>query len=141
GALRNRPEIVGVEARAANERAIDLGETEDRGGVLRVDRAAVKDARPQRYAAADLGVHRGDVIDRAELPGAYRPDRLVGNDERGRGGGVRDRAGELRRHDFDFLPSLTLPLRFADAPDRYQSRSPCGVDHVPSVAMRIATTP
>ena len=45
GCPANRREGVGVEGGAADERAVDVGLGEQLGGVLRLDRAAVEDAR------------------------------------------------------------------------------------------------
>src|SRR6266404_9517199 len=58
----DRPEILGVEAGSADEGAVDLGEAEEGGSVIRVDRAAVEDARSEWDARTDLGMHRGDVV-------------------------------------------------------------------------------
>ena len=110
-ALRNRPEIVGVQAGAADERAVHLSEAEDRIRILRVDRAAIKDASARWYAVAHRGVRRGDVFHRRGQPGTDRPDRLVRDDEAGWGSAVGDRTCELRRDDFDLLSGLALTLR------------------------------
>src|SRR5881394_3761839 len=80
--LGNGPEIFGFEAGAADERAIDVVERQDLAGILRVDRAAVEDTRACGYAGADRGVHFTDVGHCGGQPGADRPDRLIGDDQR-----------------------------------------------------------
>ena len=47
----NRPEIVGIEAGAADQRAVDLGQAENRGGVIRIDRSAIEDPGARGIAA------------------------------------------------------------------------------------------
>ena len=53
----NGPETIGIEARSADECAVDLGEIEDGCSVLRIDRAAVEDPRAPRQTRANGGVH------------------------------------------------------------------------------------
>ena len=48
GRRDDRRERLGVEAGAADERAVDVGQREQLGGVLRLDAAAVEDARQLR---------------------------------------------------------------------------------------------
>src|SRR5260370_34408316 len=116
------------EAGGDEGRAVGLGEAKDACGFFWVDRAAVKDAGPRWYAAPDLGVHCCNVLGRRGQPGPDRPDRLIGDDECVCSSVVGDRARELGRHDLDRLSGLALPLRLADAQNRYQTRSPRGGD-------------
>src|SRR5580704_250700 len=126
--LGDRPEILGLEAGAADQRAVDLVEAEDLGGVLRVDRTAVKDARASGNLTADRAMHAGHVGERWGPPGADRPDRLVGNDETRGVGALRHGAGELAE-DNRLLPSgLTLGARLADAEDRDKPGPPRAAD-------------
>ena len=60
----NGPETIGIEARSADECAVDLGEIEDGGSVMRIDRAAVEDPRARRHTRANGGVHCRDVFQR-----------------------------------------------------------------------------
>jgi hypothetical protein len=53
----NGPETIGIEARSADECAVYLGEIEDGGGILRIDRATVEDPRAPRHTRANCGVH------------------------------------------------------------------------------------
>ena len=75
----NRCERLDVERGAADERAVDVRLGEQLGGVVRLDRAAVEDGHVDQLrmnawaSCACSGV--------AVLPGADRPDRLVGDDE------------------------------------------------------------
>jgi peptidyl-prolyl cis-trans isomerase D len=115
------PEIVGDEAGAADEGAVDLGEAKDLGGVFRVDRAAVKDARRRRQAAADRPVHRRDVATGRGAAGADRPDRLVGDDEAVERRAIRQRALELAGNGCDRVPGVALGQRLADAEDRHEA--------------------
>src|SRR6516225_6292208 len=58
----NCPEIIRIEAGAAHESAVDLGESEDGPAVARVHRPAIKDADAGWCATPDLGMHRCDVF-------------------------------------------------------------------------------
>src|SRR5207247_247680 len=53
--LGDCPEILGLQAGTADQRAVDLAVRQDLGGVLRVDRAAVEDPRPGGNTDTDRG--------------------------------------------------------------------------------------
>src|SRR5262249_50647790 len=85
---RDRQELVRLEARAADQRAIDVGDVQQFLGVRRLYRSTVKDAnalpllsqaRPQTLP--DERMHVCDVGWRRREPGTDGPDRLVSNDK------------------------------------------------------------
>src|SRR5580704_14498500 len=124
--LGDRPEILDLEAGAANERAVDFATRQDLGGVLRVDRAAVEDARAGGDAGANRRVYLEDVGGRRGQPRADRPDRLIGDDQLVGGGPVRQRAGELRGNDGQRAASLALEAGLANTDDRNEPGAPAG---------------
>src|SRR5439155_4897121 len=107
--LHDAGEGGGVEARPADQGAVDVGLRHERVDVLRLDAAAVEDAHPLR------GGGRGEthqlpangMVDFLRLPrgrgasGADRPHRLVGDDAAGELLGARagERAPHLPRDD------------------------------------------
>src|SRR5262245_18377584 len=86
--LHDQGERLRIEARAAYERAVDLGVRHEPSDVPRRDAAAVLDAEQLSHLRREsLGQHRPDHLhDLARIggfgvaSGADRPDRLVGND-------------------------------------------------------------
>ena len=82
-------EILRLQARAADQRAIDVGLAEQRRRVVRLDAAAVlDDERLRRRLAAQLADALADermrilgLLRRGVDAGADRPDRLVGDDD------------------------------------------------------------
>src|SRR3954451_5818675 len=84
-------EAADVEAGAAEERAVDVGQRRQFADVVRLDAAAVEDvaligggaAEPLAQARADVRVRLAGLRRRRVAAGADRPDRLVGNHERG----------------------------------------------------------
>ena len=85
--------LVGLERRAADERAVDRGLGQELADVRRGDAAAVQDRDVVRGAsasprsprrAADRVGHRGGVGAAGVAARADRPDRLVGDDQAGR---------------------------------------------------------
>ena len=82
-------ELVDVEARAADEGAVDVRLAHERRDVRRLHRAAVEDARRRRpHPPEQLGDERAKrradllgLLGRRRLAGADRPDRLVGDDD------------------------------------------------------------
>ena len=120
----------GVEAGAADERAVDVGQRQQLLGVLGLQRAAVED--PHRLAgvlvdALDERTHEGDrllrLLRRRAAARADRPDRLVGHDDLGQ---PLDR--DLLEPLLDLVAQLALGvaalallLGLADAQDRRQA--------------------
>jgi aminoglycoside phosphotransferase family enzyme len=85
--LDDAGEVVGIEARAADEGAVDVGLGHQLGGVARLHRPAVLDAhraaasrRRPRHRGAHVGAHGLGVVGRGGLAGADGPDGLVGDD-------------------------------------------------------------
>src|SRR5262245_2982140 len=120
-------ECRGVEARAAHERAVDIGLRHQLVDVLGLHRPAVLDpdpvprsAEPRAHALAHERVHLLGGLRRRGPAGADRPDRLVGDHELGRArlGHQREAARELAGHDVDRAAGLALLERLADAHDR-----------------------
>src|SRR5437588_10295710 len=68
--LGDRPEILGLEAGAADQRAVDFAVRQDLGGVLRVDRPSVEDPRAGGETGTDRRMHFGDIRRRPGQPGA-----------------------------------------------------------------------
>src|SRR5580765_2467828 len=122
-------EVAGVEAGAADQRAVDVGLGHQLRRVVGLDRAAVEDAdrvsRAPAYAkgVADEGAGLLRLLGRRGAAGADRPDRLVGDH------GARDRAaidaGQVRlklllEHCIG-LPGIACILALADAEDWLQA--------------------
>src|SRR5690606_25484753 len=129
----DRGELLGVEARAADERAVDVGLRHDRGDVAGLHRApvehahAVGDARVVEPAEllADRPADLLRVVGRGDLTGADRPDGLVGDDAARSSLGVDpgERALDLRERVGDLLPRLAHVQALADADDRRHVRA------------------
>src|SRR5689334_15476284 len=121
-------ELTGVEARAADESAVDVLLRHDGRDVIALDGPSVKDTHPgtgfaprgARNMFADRGGHLLRVIRRRDLAGADRPDRLVRDHHRRDrvGGNLRERALELGDHVFDVRARLAHLKRLAHAEDR-----------------------
>src|SRR5690606_8727798 len=125
---RDAGELLRVEARAADERAVDVGLRHDRGDVRGLHRAAVEDAGRVRevrvvevaQGAADRAADLLRVLGRRDLARADGPHGLVGDDERRelRGGETRERALDLRERVGDLLARLADVQTLAHADDR-----------------------
>ncbi len=126
--------VGGFEAGPADERAIDIRQRQDLAGIVRFDRTPIKDAdRPP--AVAEAVGQTGRVYGRAP-PGMSsldavssrpdRPNRLVGDDQIGGRGAIRDRAGELPVEDGDASrrPAVPLPFRRCRGSTRSPARQP-----------------
>src|SRR2546427_162928 len=125
-------EVLGLQARAADERTVDVRPAEQIGGVLRFARPAVLDAHrggdlkagelPQQ--STDLAVHFLRLSGRCRLPGADGPDGLVGD------GAPADRIGlqtgeyaaHLAGNHFPRPVRVALLERLADADDGMELR-------------------
>src|ERR1700685_2830950 len=126
---RYRQELVGLEAGAADQRAVDVVDVEQCFGIGRLDRAAVENtnalpglAITRAKPLADEAVHVENIVPGRRHAGADRPDRLIGDDEIGKSS--RQRAVELRAHHRVGLAGIALGARFADADDGKQARAP-----------------
>src|SRR6266850_2598489 len=136
--LHDAGEDRGIEARAADERAIDVGLRHEGIDIIRLDAAAVEEAdalrRRRRGAAADLAAD--GIVDllrlsgRGGAAGADRPHRLVGDDAGGEllGADVGEGRVDLPGNDGAGRLRLTLLERLADADDRNESGGQHGVD-------------
>src|SRR5690606_13872824 len=88
----DRGEVLGREGGASDERPVDVGPGHDRRDIAGLDRAAVEDADRLRglgrvhlrQRLPDGGTHLLGVLWRRDLTRPDGPDRLVGDDERGR---------------------------------------------------------
>src|ERR1700722_1588885 len=141
--LGDRPKILGLEARAANERALDPGERQEIAGILRIDRAAIKNAGPSGNRSADHLMDGGYIGEGRRQAGADRPDRFIGDDEFVGRGTVRQRAGKLAGTDRCLPARLAFRPRFADAENRDKAGPPCGGNlgaHI-GVALAVAVAP
>ena len=99
---RDRQEIRRLEAGAADQRAVDVGDRHQFGGVRWLDRAAIEDADlgPLALEAigqgiADKPVNLLDIGGRRGQPGTDRPDRLIGDHQIGRCRAIRQRSIQL----------------------------------------------
>src|SRR5919108_4289601 len=127
-ALDDQRELVGVEAGAADQRAVDVRLGGQLLGVGGLDAAAVLDAQLVGGGAAhQLGDGAADQRDRllgvlggGGPAGADRPHRLVGDHQPGDllGGQAGERAAHLALDDLGGLPGLALLEGPADADDR-----------------------
>ena len=88
GGFDDREEILGCQRRATDQRAVDIGDTENFGRIGSLDRTAVEQANMfschsigSHKAAAERGMHFGDVVQRRNLASADCPDWLIGNGE------------------------------------------------------------
>ena len=130
-AARHDPrEALGVEARAAHQRAVDVRLGEDLRRVVGLDAAAVEHAdraRPPPASGRHQRAHEGDRLlgdlGRGDLAGADRPDRLVGDHHVGEPLG-RDLLEPLLHLVAQLalgLAALALLLGLAHAQDRAQA--------------------
>lgn len=131
--FRNTEEIGGLEARPANERAIDVLHTEQLDRVGRFDRPAVQNShgpglRAQLFAklCADVRMGGRHVLRGRRQSGSDRPDRLVGNDGVGCRGACRHGTVDLPRKHTERLARLPLLIGFTDADDRDEAGAPGG---------------
>ena len=88
----NCEEIRSLEAGAADQRPIDLGNAKQLLGIGRLDRSAIEDADRTALVAiaalepfADKTVDFGYIGRHRRQPGADRPNRLIGDDQIGAG--------------------------------------------------------
>src|SRR5215204_4295306 len=125
--LDDRTEVAGVEARAADERAVDVREREQLGRVVGLERAAVEDPHRSGGVRVEPGHQRADERDRLlrllrrrDLAGADRPYRLVRDDDLGQpsGGDQLEPLLHLVAQLALGLAALALGLGLADAQDR-----------------------
>ena len=129
GRVDDRGERLGVQAGAAHQRAVDVGQRQQLGGVVGLDAAAVEDPRALGLLAGAVGDERPDERDRLlgllggrHPPGPDRPDRLVGDhhvaEPLGLDAGqvLLDLVAELALG----VAALALVLGLADAQDRQQ---------------------
>src|SRR5262249_2994836 len=121
---RDRQELVRLEARAADQCPIDVGDVQQLLSVPRLLRSAVKDvyallflaqARPQ--SLPDERMHFCYIAWRGREPAADGPDGLVSNDKIFGSCTVRHRAIELRPHHRERASTLALGAGLADTDD------------------------
>src|SRR5215510_4028939 len=119
---RDCQELVRLEARAAHQRSVDVGDAHEFRGIGGLHGAAVENADPASRLTvargelpADEAVHLGDVRRRRREPAADRPDRLIGDDQIFGGGAVRQRAVELRPHHGERAAGLAFAAGLPDA--------------------------
>src|SRR5690348_5718409 len=112
---RDRQKIRRLQARAADQRAVDVGDRHQFGRIRWFDGAAIEDAdlralglETARELIADEAMHLLDILRLRRQPRADRPDRLIGDHEiRGRGA-IRQRALELGAADIQRLAGIAL---------------------------------
>jgi hypothetical protein len=126
----DRHELGGAQARAADERAIDVFDRQQFRGVGRPHRAAIENAHagalPRQmlvHPVTDEAVHLGDVSRRGRKTRADRPDRLVGNDNLSPRRIFRNRTRQLHADDRQGVACFPRCSRFADANDRREPRA------------------
>lgn len=134
GCLGNGQEIAGFQAGSANKRAINIGDRHQLRRIRRLDRTTVE--KPDRGArraealaqlAAQERMHVCHVVRRRRQSRADRPDRLIGNDAVFRRRTAGNRSCKLAPDHVEFAPCPALRLRLADADDRDETRTPCGL--------------
>src|SRR6516162_6789036 len=130
---RDRQELVRLEARAADQRAIDVGDVQQLLGVRRLYRSTVEDAdalsllsqaRPQ--VLPDERMRLCDVGWRRREPAADSPDGLVSNDKTFDSCAVRHRTIELRPHHRERASVYALGAGLTNADDGAKSRAARG---------------
>src|SRR5947209_7286665 len=131
GSLCDAQEIVSLEARPADQCAIDIVDREELAGISGLDRAAVEhpDALPGRPEArhqplADTPMDLGNIVCGRREAGPDGPYRLVGDDEAGGACAVRQRAVELPIAYRKGASGLALRAGLANAHDRDEAGSP-----------------
>src|SRR5690242_6346107 len=125
----NRREGVGVEAGAADESPVDVLLAEQLTGVLRLHGAAVEDPQPVDGRAphgeqvADEGTRLLGLPGGRRAPGADRPDRLVGDDDRAQVPGLDplEVGAQLALEHRLGLARVARLLALADAEDRLEA--------------------
>src|SRR5690606_5066451 len=121
-------ELPRIEARPADEGAVDVGLRHDAGDVPRLHRSSVQDTDDLRHLVSvalgepgpDGPAHLLSVLRRGDLPGADRPDRLVRHHDRLRllGRDPGQRAVELLERVLDVAALLADRQAVAHAQDR-----------------------
>jgi hypothetical protein len=126
-----RKEIDGLQAGAADQGAIDVGDRHQLGGVRGLDGTAIQDADPSALGAepaAQRFPYRGmdllDIPGRRGEPGSDRPDRLIGHHQVVGARSIRQRMGKLVATNLKRLTGVALPLGLPDADDGQETGSP-----------------
>src|SRR6478752_7848865 len=129
--LGDSQKLVRLEARAADQRAIDIGGGQQLGGIATLHRATIEQAhglgigdQPAQHLA-NMRMRCGHLRGGRCLARADRPDRLIDHDELCRGCPRRHAALELGLEHAERLAGLALVQRLADADDRQQPGPPC----------------
>lgn len=112
-----------LQARSANQEAIDISLRRQLAAVLLAHAAAINDARALRRLRADSIskplanrlVHLLRLLRRRHLARANGPDRLIRNDNLAPVLDLVGHSAQLRRHDLDRLIGLALLQRLAAA--------------------------
>jgi hypothetical protein len=119
--------MLGGEACAADEGAVDIVEGEQLGGIVgpspsRRRGCGCAAGIPPKRPARERGWLRAsrDVAGRRGAAGADRPDRLVGDDELGLPASSRDEPASWEETRSNAMPSCARGLGLADADDRLE---------------------
>src|SRR5579871_1990660 len=144
----DRQKLFGFEARATNQRTVDVIDRHEFRRVARLHRAAIEDADLLRHLAiaqyqklANEAVHIADVARCRGQSGADGPDRLVSDGKIRRA--VRQRPLKLRTHHCAGAAGITLGARFADTDHGGKAGAPRGkrlvADRCVGLAVIVAT--
>src|SRR5208337_1109200 len=123
----DRQQIRRFEARPADQRPVDIVETEDLARVVGFHRTPVEKTefgavRPESRVEqlANAVVYHKDVCGCRRKAGADRPHRLIGDDDGRTRSGRGQRFSQLPDDHGGRPPGLALGSRLADADDRYE---------------------
>src|SRR6478735_127293 len=130
---RDRQELVGLEARTADQGAVNIRDAHQLPGIRGFHRSAVEDSgalpwRSQsRYQSPpDMLVHLGDIAGGWCQPGPDGPDRLVGNNKVLGCRAFGHRTIHLGSDHRERPSILAFGPALADADDGAESGAPCG---------------
>src|SRR6185312_14695939 len=129
--LRDREEVRGFQAGAADQRAVDVDNRHQFRRVRRLDGTAIEDPHPgplpleaRHEGIPDKAMNLLDILSSRRQSGADRPDRLIGDHQIGRRRAVGQRSPELAAADIQRLAAVALMPGLADADDGDTARAP-----------------
>ena len=129
----DRPKILGLEAGAADQAAVNIGQRDKLAGIVGFHGTAVQDtdtggllaAQGLGKAVADQCVDFLNLIIGRRTTGADGPHRFIGNHRVGGVRRIRKRPGQLPFDDVESFSAVALLFRFAEADNGREAAGLC----------------